>query len=106
MIELLKLGIRRIVLRALFPRRRVPPPEVDVDAWERERQELWSARKVCCDVVFSGELGSCFGGGRVLMRGYGVGYNVFRVQRFKEPVQTFTGLAAGLIRYVWRSFPV
>ncbi|KAJ9099379.1 hypothetical protein QFC20_005732 [Naganishia adeliensis] len=53
-------------------------PEVDVDSWERERQELWMARKVWCDVVFSG-------------------YNVFKIQRFKEPVQIATGLAAGLI---------
>jgi hypothetical protein len=28
------------------------------------------------------------------------GYNVFKIQRFREPVQIVTGLAAGLIRYV------
>lgn len=28
-----------------------------------------------------------------------IGYNVFRLRKGKEPIQTFTGLAAGLIRY-------
>ncbi|KAI5449805.1 hypothetical protein NCC49_004017 [Naganishia albida] len=78
--ELMKLHLRRVLVRALFPgwRRRRPSPAEDVDSWERDRQELWTARKLLCDVVFSG-------------------YNVFKIQRFREPVQIVTGLTAGLI---------
>ncbi|KAJ9117705.1 hypothetical protein QFC24_006419 [Naganishia onofrii] len=82
--ELLKLHFKRVVLRALFPRFRkrnhltTVTPETDIDQWEKEKQEIWTARKLWCDVIHAS-------------------YNVFRLQTMKEPVQTFTGLAAGLI---------
>ncbi|GHJ85879.1 hypothetical protein NliqN6_2281 [Naganishia liquefaciens] len=75
--DLLKLSI----LRAIFPRRRPinpsPSPE-ELIRLEKEKQEIWTARKLMCDIVHAG-------------------YNVFRLRRGKEPIQTFTGLAAGLI---------
>lgn len=95
--ELMKLHLRRVLVRALFPgwRRRRPSPAEDVDSWERDRQELWTARKLLCDVVFSGA--SLFPG-FVCGADQRAGYNVFKIQRFREPVQIVTGLTAGLIR--------
>ncbi|KAJ9094276.1 hypothetical protein QFC21_006102 [Naganishia friedmannii] len=84
--ELLKLHMKRIVLRALFPRLRkrqhstTATPETDINQWEKETQEIWTARKLWCDVIHAS-------------------FNVFRLQTMKEPIQTFTGLAAGLISY-------
>jgi len=51
--DLLKLSI----LRALFPRRRPINPAAtpeDLIRFEKEKQEIWTARKLMCDIVHAG----------------------------------------------------